>query len=163
MHRNISLPIEEFDNDSFLSDADKELILEARKATENAYAPYSGFRVGAAGRLKDGTILTGTNQENASYPVGICAERTLLSVIGALYPNAPLETVAVTYHNPGGDSSNPIAPCGICRQSLLEYENRTKTPIRLLLTGYTGKVLVIEKASMLLPLSFSADDMKREG
>ena len=163
MHRNISLPIEEFDNDSFLSDADKELILEARKATENAYAPYSGFRVGAAGRLKDGTIITSTNQENASYPAGICAERTLLSAVSALYSKIAIDTIVVTYHNPGGDSNNPVAPCGICRQTLQEYEIRNQSPIRLILTGYTGKVIVIEKASLLLPLSFSADDMKREG
>lgn len=161
MHREISLSIEELENESFLNAADKMLVQKARETTENAYAPYSGFKVAAAGRLKDGSIITGTNQENASYPVGICAERTLLSVAGALYPNAPLDTIAITYDNPGGDSSTPIAPCGICRQSLVEYENRTHSAIRLLLTGSTGKVFIIEKASALLPLSFSADNMKK--
>jgi cytidine deaminase len=161
MHKDISLPIEEFEDDSFLSASDKELVIKARTATKDAYAPYSGFKVAAASRLKDGTIVTGTNQENASFPVGICAERTLLSAISAVYPNTGIDTIAITYHNAGGDSSNPVAPCGICRQSLLEYEIRNQGPIRLLLTGYTGKVIVIEKSSLLLPLSFSADDMKK--
>lgn len=159
MHKEIVLGFEEWEDDSFLPAEDRELVQRARQATANAYAPYSGFRVAAAGRLKDGTVLTGTNQENASYPVGICAERTLLSTVGALFPDAPISAIAVTYHNPGGFSGKPVAPCGICRQSLLEYEARTNSPIRLILTGYTGKVLVISQASWLLPFSFSASDM----
>jgi len=159
MEREISLPYQEFENDSFLNDADQSLVKDARKATADSYSPYSGFKVAAAGRLKDGTVLTGTNQENASYPVGICAERTLLSTVGALFPNAPIDTIVITYHNPEGHSDHPVAPCGICRQSLVEYENRTDASIRLILTGYTGKVIVIEKASALLPFSFSASDM----
>ena len=159
MHLEISLPIEELENETLLNEADKSLVLTAREATANAYAPYSGFRVAAAGRLKNGTVVTGTNQENASYPVGICAERTLLSAISSVYPNEVIDTIVVTYHNPEGDSSNPVAPCGICRQTLLEYEIRNQSPIRLILTGYTGKVIVVEKASLLLPLSFSAEDM----
>ncbi|CAN5755198.1 cytidine deaminase [soil metagenome] len=160
MNREISFAIQELENHDMLNEADSRLVQKARDTTANAYAPYSGFRVAAAGRLKDGTIVTGTNQENASYPVGICAERTLLSAISSLYTNIAIDTIAITYNNPGGDSSNPIAPCGICRQTLLEYEIRNQSPIRIILTGYTGKVIVIEKASSLLPLSFSADDMK---
>lgn len=160
MEREISLPYQELENDSFLNEADRKLVAEARKATADSYSPYSGFKVAAAGRLKDGTVLTGTNQENASYPVGICAERTLLSTVGALYPNAAIDTIVITYHNPEGNSNHPVAPCGICRQSLVEYENRTATSIRLILTGYSGKVIVIEKASSLLPFSFSAADME---
>lgn len=159
-YKEINLPYQELEDASLLNDADRQLVEDARKATEDSYSPYSGFRVAAAGRLQDGTILTGTNQENASYPVGICAERTLLSTVGALYPNAAIETIAVTYHNPAGHSDKPVSPCGICRQSLVEYENRTAAPIRLILTGYTGKVIVIEKASSLLPFSFSAADME---
>lgn len=160
MNREISFAIQELENHDMLNEADSRLVQKARDTTANAYAPYSGFRVAAAGRLKDGTIVTGTNQENASYPVGICAERTLLSAISSLYSNIAIDTIAITYNNPGGDSSNPIAPCGICRQTLLEYEIRNQSPIRIILTGHTGKVIVIEKASSLLPLSFSADDMK---
>jgi cytidine deaminase len=162
MLKEITIPIEEFENDTFLNTSDQELLARARQTTVNAYAPYSGFKVAAAGKLVDGTVVTGTNQENASYPVGICAERTLLSAISAMYPNMKIETIAITYDNPGGDSSNPVAPCGICRQTLVEYEIRNEGPIRLILAGNSGKVIVIERASSLLPLSFSADDMKRE-
>lgn len=161
MHRDISFRIEEFKNETLLNTNDQALVKTARETTANAYAPYSGFRVAAAARLKDGTIITGTNQENASYPVGICAERTLLSAISALYPKIAIDTIAISYHNPGGDSTNPVTPCGICRQSLLEYEIRNQGPIKLILAGYTGKVIVIDKAASLLPLSFSADDMKK--
>lgn len=160
MHKEIVLAFEELEDDSFLNEADRALVQLARETTANAYAPYSGFRVAAAGRLKDGTILTGTNQENASYPVGICAERTLLSTVAALFPNASIDTVAVTYHNPAGHSDKPVSPCGVCRQTFVEYEKRTKSPIRLILTGYTGKVIVIEKASWLLPFGFTAEDME---
>ena len=159
MRNEIRLPLEELENDLLLNEADRSLVLKARDTTAIAYAPYSGFRVAAAARLKDGTIVTGTNQENASYPVGICAERTLLSAISAVYPAVGIDTIVVTYHNPGGDSNTPVAPCGICRQTLLEYEIRNQSAIRLILTGFTGKVIIIEPASLLLPLSFSADDM----
>jgi len=160
MNREIKLSFEEFANDSFLNEADRELVQKARETTANAYAPYSNFNVAAAARLKDGAIFIGTNQENASYPVGICAERTLLAAVGTLYPGAVIEAMAISYHNLNGGSNKPVAPCGMCRQSLLEYENRTQAPIRLILTGYTGKVFVINNASSLLPLSFSAGDME---
>lgn len=159
MQRNIVLAIEELENDGLLDTEDKELVDAARKAIENSYSPYSGFKVAAAARLQDGNIVTGTNQENAAYPVGICAERTLLSAVAAFYPNMPIKSMAVTYFNSAGPSDSPITPCGICRQSLTEYEQRTHQPIRLLLTGNTGKVWMIPKASMLLPLGFSSDDM----
>ncbi len=159
MTREIKLAFEDYADESLLGKTDLELVLKARQATENAYAPYSGFNVAAAARLADGSIHTATNQENAAYPVGICAERSLLALVGAMFPGIKIETMAVAYHNPSGNSSKPVAPCGMCRQALLEYETRTQSPIRLLLTGYTGHVLLIEKASGLLPLSFSGADL----
>jgi cytidine deaminase len=161
MIREINLRLEELENESMLGEADQQLVREAKKNTEFAYAPYSGFKVAAVARLKNGAIVSGTNQENASYPVGICAERTLLSAISSLYPNEKIDTIAITYHNTNGDSSQPVAPCGICRQTLLEYELRTNNPIRLLLAGNEGKIIIVEKASSLLPLGFSSDDMNR--
>src|SRR4029077_16932670 len=134
----------EFEDISLLSEADRALVLKARETTANAYAPYSGFKVAAVARLKDGSIYLGTNQENASYPVGICAERTLLSYVGTLFPNAPIDTMAISYHNTQGSSDSPVTPCGMCRQALLEYENRTNSPIRLIMTGLTGKIIIIE-------------------
>ncbi len=160
MKKDTLLSYEIFENDAELTKEDLLLLSEARKITAKAYAPYSKFLVGAAGRLANGNIVTGTNQENASYPVGICAERVLLSSASMLHTNEPLLAIAISYDNTNGVSNHPISPCGICRQSLVEYESRTNTPIRLILSGQTGQVIVIPTASMLLPLSFGSRDMR---
>lgn len=159
-HEQYSFKFEVYDSIEQLSAADAWLLNEAREVTKLAYAPYSHFKVGAIARLLNGAIVTGSNQENASFPVGLCAERVLLSTASSLYPQIPIETIAISYHNGNGNSSSPISPCGICRQSLLEYELRVEHPIRLLLGGMEGKVYVIPKAGALLPLSFTGDDMK---
>jgi cytidine deaminase len=122
--------------------------------------PYSNFRVGAFAKLTNGKTVMGTNQENASYPAGICAERTLMSVASTLFPNVAIQTIAISYDNLKGKSDHPISPCGICRQSLVEFQQRTNHPIRIILGGMEGKVQVIENAANLLPFSFSADDLK---
>ncbi|MEP6466650.1 MAG: cytidine deaminase [Parafilimonas sp.] len=150
---------EEVNDIKALSKQDTALLTRARKATKNAYAPYSNFYVGAAALLSNKKIITATNQENASSPAGLCAERVLLSAITSLHPEAQIKTIAISYDNKAGESHHPITPCGICRQSLVEYETRLKQPIRLLLSGLKGKVLIIESASLLLPLSFSAKDL----
>ncbi|MEO8721568.1 MAG: cytidine deaminase [Ginsengibacter sp.] len=149
-----------FESINELNNKDAILLKKARKVTQFAYAPYSNFKVGAFARLMNGKTVSGTNQENASFPAGICAERTLLSTASALYPNIGIETIAISYDNPNGKSNRPISPCGICRQSFAEFQQRTKTPIRLILSGMEGKVQVIENANNLLPLLFSAEDMK---
>ncbi|RPE12125.1 cytidine deaminase [Chitinophaga lutea] len=151
---------EEYESAETLPPADAALLQAAKDATRQAYAPYSRFRVGAAAQLANGQVLTGTNQENASYPVGICAERTTLSAVSALYPGVAVETLAVSYDNEQGPSEQPVTPCGICRQTLAEYQQRFQRPIRLILGGLHGKVIVIPDAGHLLPLSFSADNMK---
>jgi len=145
-----------------IDDMNKEdawLLQHAKETSRGAYAPYSHFQVGAAARLLNGEIVKGTNQENASYPVGICAERVLLSAAAVLHPQVPVESIAVSYRSDSVKSDHPITPCGICRQSLQEYEQRVHQPIRLILGGMDGKVIVIERASMLLPLSFTAGDL----
>jgi cytidine deaminase len=139
-----------------LSQADASLLRQAREVTKHAYAPYSHFHVGAVAWLTNGKIVTGTNQENASFPVGLCAERVMLASAASLFPEVPVEAIAISYDNQNGESNHPVSPCGICRQSLLEYETRVKKPMRIILGGLEGKVYVIEKAAMLLPLSFSA-------
>ncbi|MCZ2223094.1 MAG: cytidine deaminase [Chitinophagales bacterium] len=141
-----------------LSSADAALLQLAQKAAENAYAPYSNFHVGAAALLNNGETLTGSNQENASYPVGTCAERVLLGTVSTMFPNIPLQTMAISYYNEEGKSNHPISPCGMCRQYILEYEKRVKQPIRLILGGRKGKIYVIKSASDLLPLNFSSED-----
>jgi cytidine deaminase len=143
-----------------LEKEDIKLLEKARVVTETAYAPYSDFQVGAVALLANGEIVQGSNQENASYPVGLCAERVLLSAISSIHSNTQIKTIAISYHNLNGKSNRPISPCGICRQTLLEYEMRQKHPIRLIMGGMDGKVFVIPNAGMLLPLSFTGDDLK---
>lgn len=145
---------------SALPTEDAALLRQARTATKDAWAPYSRFRVGAAALLENGEVLTGTNQENASYPVGICAERTVLSVASGLHPNVPVLAIAVSYDNELAPSVEPIAPCGICRQTLMEYQARFHRPIKLILGGLSGKVIVVADSADLMPLSFSAKSMK---
>jgi len=138
---------------------DRQILIEARDVTDKAYAPYSNFRVGAAAKLSNNKIVTGTNQENASYPVGICAERVLLSAISSLHPGIPIETIAVSYQSAKINSDHPISPCGMCRQALQEFEGRTGKPIRLILSGMEGKVYVIKSAGLLLPLAFTSEGL----
>jgi cytidine deaminase len=111
--------------------------------------------VGAAARLSNGQIILGSNQESASYPVGICAERTLLNSIGSQYPNETIQAMAISYIPNGVESDHPLSPCGMCRQSLLDYEIRYKGPIKLILAGKTGKVMLIPSASNMLPFGFT--------
>jgi cytidine deaminase len=141
-----------------LQQKDSDLLKEARKMTLQAYAPYSKFCVGAAAELSNGKILGGSNQENASFPAGICAERVLLSSISALYPGIAVLRMAISYLNTRGKSEHPIFPCGICRQSLVEYEQRCGLPIRLILGGQSGGICVIPDAGRLLPMAFSGED-----
>jgi cytidine deaminase len=145
---------------ALLSHEDSLLLQQAMQAAEKAYAPYSNFLVGAAAKLSTSVIVVGSNQENASYPVGVCAERVLLGLIGSQYPEVPIETMAITYQTSKRDSNVPVSPCGMCRQALVEYENRVKRPIRLLLAGMTGDVLLIESSRLLLPFAFESSYLK---
>lgn len=149
-----------YDSVAELDEQDALLLNEARKVTAVAYAPYSNFHVGAAALLDNGEIVKGTNQENASYPVGLCAERSLLASAASLFPGVAINTMAISYHNLNGNSDRPISPCGMCRQSLVEYEERVSKPIRLIMSGLEGKVIVVEKADALLPFSFKSGDLK---
>jgi cytidine deaminase len=157
--KEYSFSFEIYNSINELTAQDASLLNEAIKATEQSYAPYSRFRVAAVAKLINGKIVTGTNQENASFPVGICAERVLLSAASSLYPGVAVETIAVSYNNENGKSDHPISPCGICRQSLQEYEQRMKHPIRLILGGMQGKIFIIPNTSLLLPLAFSGDEL----
>ena len=150
---------EVYDDISQLNEQDAWLLQEAWSVTENAYAPYSKFHVAAVAMLENGEVVAGTNQENASYPVGICAERVLLGSVATLHPNVAIKSIAISYNSEDGKSDHPISPCGMCRQSLLEYETRLKKPIRLILGGMEGKVYIIKTASLLLPFAFTSDEL----
>lgn len=135
-----------------LSNADSVLILKAKEATKKAYAPYSQFKVGTAVLLANGEIITGNNQENAAYPSGLCAERVALFYAQSNYPGIAIFSLAIAAVG-SFSSAEFISPCGACRQVMVEYEKRTKHPMRILLCNETD-VLEIDSAADLLPLRF---------
>lgn len=129
--------------------ADQELIAEAEKATELAYAKYSGFRVGAAVRLRSGKVLHAANSESEVFPSGLCAERSLLYYVEANYADDVVEALAIA-SNP---SERECYPCGGCRQVILDVERRQGTPIRVIMSG-NGSASVVESAALLIPFTF---------
>ena len=155
---DINISIESYQLDE-LSPQDQELVQAAIKATNNAYANYSRFYVGAALRLENGKMVIGANQENAAFPSGFCAERTAVFAAQANYPDSPIETLAIAGRNEKGVLPDPITPCGACRQVILEIEDRYKKPIKILLYG-TQKIYCVRSVKDLLPLSFVDDNMR---
>jgi len=157
--KNITFSWTEYENISDLDKADKELLENAITAAGFAYAPYSGFRVGAALLLENGVIIKGSNVENAAFPSGICAERNVLSTSSANYPGIRPVALAVAAITSNGLVSQPVAPCGNCRQVISEEEHRFGKSIRIIL-GSAGKIRIVEKAGDLLPLQFSPSDLR---
>lgn len=133
----------------------QDLISAAEAATDKAYAPYSKFKVGAALLLTDGSIITGANHENAAFPAGICAERAALGVHDMEGPNK-VKAIAIAYKTSHEQSHPPLAPCGICRQSILEAQLHQGTPIAVYMSSPDGEVIMVEDASYLLPFHFSS-------
>lgn len=150
-----------FDSSSELESKDQELLEAAVAATDTAYAPYSKFHVGAAVLLENGEVVQGSNQENAAYPSGLCAERVALFAAASHYPETTIKAVAITACFNDSNELLAVSPCGDCRQVLAEYEHRYQSGIKMILTAGQGKVMVIEDAKTLLPLMFNADNMKR--
>ncbi len=149
----------EFDSDKELADSDIALLKEAQKSLLGAYAPYSKFKVGAAVLLSNGKVIHGSNQENAAYPSGLCAERVALFAAHAMYPKAKVEALAVVVKPSGSKACGPASPCGSCRQVIAEYEHLGRKKIRILLKGTMKKVLLIEGVDVLLPLAFTKDSL----
>lgn len=141
-----------------LSESERNLIEKAIEATNNSYVPYSHFHVGSAVLLENGEIISGCNQENAAFSVTICAERTALFAAGAKFPNTPIVAIAIAARNKDGLLSEPVTPCGSCRQALVETEFRHKRKIRILLYG-TRHTYVLDGIGTLMPLSFTDDQM----
>lgn len=136
-----------------LSESQQQLLQAAHTAAQSAYAPYSEFKVGAAVLLENGQIVLGANHENASYPAGICAERAALAAIPA-DKNNPVKTIAIAYVPGKGPGNEPLSPCGICRQTILESQQFQGSPITVLMSSPQGAVLLVEDASLLLPFHF---------
>ena len=138
-----------------LSDRQRKLVDLARKATERSYAPYSNFHVGAAIELDNGEIVTGANQENAAFPSGTCAERTAAFYAHATYPDARFKAIAIAaVGTDGKEIAEPVAPCGACRQSLLEFETLAKDNVEVILVG-ANAIYVLPSVRSTLPLAFS--------
>ena len=145
----------EYDHISECSEIVQNLMQQAIVARDKAYAPYSRFHVGAAILLENDKIVTGSNQENASYPSGLCAERTAIFYAGAKYPNQNIKTIALTASSIDKENLNPVPPCGSCRQAIAEYEQKQNSPIAIYFMGKSGKVKMVESLLSLLPLAFS--------
>ncbi|SHI36273.1 cytidine deaminase [Algibacter luteus] len=143
-----------FDSINELSNQVKALMQKAIEARANAYAPYSNFTVGTAILLDNGQIVTGSNQENASYPSGLCAERTAIYYAGSQFPEAKMLLIAITAGSKRNQTTKPIPPCGACRQAIAEYEIKQKTPIEIYFMGETGAVAKSNSLANLLPFVF---------
>lgn len=138
-----------------LSQAEQHLIEQAIEATNRSYAPYSKFSVGACLLLNNGVEVIGCNQENAAYPVGLCAERSAIFAAGAQYPDVPVRMIAIAARTPEGElQDEPVSPCGSCRQVLIETETRFSQEVRILLYG-RNRIYVIDGIKQLMPLSFT--------
>ena len=138
---------------------EQDLVKAAIKATDNSYAKYSNFHVGAALLLNDGSVVIGANQENAVFPLGLCAERTAIFAAQSHFPEKSILKLAIAARNHAGLMDNPVSPCGSCRQVILEMEDRYDQAIRILLYGKKG-VYAIDSIKDLLPLSFADESMR---
>ncbi len=141
-----------------LTAEEQMLIAKAIEATDNSYAHYSHFRVGAAILLENGEVVSGCNQENAAYSLTMCAERSAIFAAGAQHPDQPIQMLAIAARNEQGLLEEPITPCGSCRQVIVETETRFSKKVRMLLYG-TKHVYVINGISQLMPLTFTEDSL----
>ena len=144
-----------------LSEIYKNLMDRSIEAQQNAYAPYSNFKVGAAILLEDGTVFTGNNQENSAFPSGLCAERVAIFACSAQHPNIKINVIAISANSEKIDINTVLAPCGSCRQSMYEYESKQNKPIRVLLKGVDNEVVEFLSVSDLLPFVFQCDGLKK--
>jgi cytidine deaminase len=156
---HITTTFKVFENLSQLPKDIQSLMNEAVAIRKKAYAPYSHFRVGAALLLDNGKIVLGSNQENAAYPSGLCAERVAIYQAGAVYPEAKIITIAITAASDSNPTLSPIPPCGACRQSIAEYEFKQVTPIEIYFMGEKGEIYKSNSINNLLPLSFNSTSL----
>ena len=146
---------------SELSNEEQQLVTNAKAAFKTAYAPYSGFLVGASVLLENGEVINGSNQENVAYPSGLCAERVALFYAGAKYPNIKVNTIAVSVLSKNFEVTDLISPCGACRQVMAEYEDKQDKPIKVILHSPTDEVLIANRVEDLLPFMFKSPLLKQ--
>lgn len=154
--KKITSSFEVYPNLESLPSEARLLMEKAIEAREDAYAPYSQFKVGAAVALENGAFVIGSNQENAAYPTGLCAERVAIFSAGASYPGVSIIQIAITASAPNYELDQPVTSCGACRQALLEYENKQQTPIEVFFMGASGSVVKTHSIDNLLPLNFNS-------
>ena len=145
---------------SSLNSEEKDLVNRAKNSLEAAYAPYSGFLVGATVLLENGEIISGNNQENVAYPSGLCAERVAIFYAGANFPNVKIKTIAITAVSKKFEIKDIISPCGACRQAIAEYEVKQENNIRILLHNPDDSILIVNSVSDLLPFMFKSKGLK---
>ncbi|MCB0663848.1 MAG: cytidine deaminase [Saprospiraceae bacterium] len=160
MKKEISISFIEISAPDELTAMQQTLLERANQALETAYAPYSHFQVGAAVLLENGEILTGSNMENASYPLCICAEHVAISRAHATYPDQAIKSMAITAKADKPFSENPVPPCGACRQIIIESEQRFQNDMEIILQGHSGKTWIFPSGKSLLPLSFDSKYLK---
>lgn len=144
-----------------LSAPERKLMTAAAKAMLGAYSPYSEFKVGAAIQLENGTVVIGNNQENGAYPSGLCAERVAFFSARANYPRQRIVAVAIQASSENFEVSDPVSPCGACRQVMAEYERNQAEPIPILFSGESGPVYRMDTVGGLLPFFFDGDFLKK--
>ena len=144
-----------------LSQSEQDLIANTQHAFSNAYAPYSGFLVGASVLLENGEIINGSNQENAAYPSGLCAERVALFYAGAKYPEVAIKTIAISAKSKTFEIDDVVSPCGACRQVMAEYQQKQGQDIRLLLHSPNDEVLIANSVTYLLPFMFNSEKLRK--
>ena len=159
--KKINISYEEYENAEELSSSDSELVDEAAKALSGSYAPYSGFHVGSALLLENGDTVKGSNQENAAYPSGLCAERVALFHANSEHPDKAVISLAITVKADHFTSDGPIAPCGACRQVIAETEKRQNRKIRIIMRGENGSTRIVDGIENLLPLMFHEEKLKK--
>lgn len=157
----LNVELEEFSNGEQLPTADTELIKQAKEAIITSYAPYSQFHVGAAVLLENGETIRGSNQENAAYPSGLCAERVALFHAKSTYPDSFIKAIAITAQADYFETEAPVTPCGACRQVIAEMQNRQESRIRIIMSGQKGVTYVADGIENLLPLMFKEDKLKK--
>lgn len=155
--KEIKFLLKKYRDLSALPEVEIQLIEKARSLASKAYSPYSKFSVGAALLLENDEIIGGNNQENVSFPVGACAEQVTLNYANANWPEVAVKAIAVSAIRPSGHQAGTVRPCGLCRQVLVEVENRFSSPIKVIMDGQAG-IEVVEQANFLLPLSFDLSE-----
>ena len=155
IQKHLTINYTEYGSAAEMEPEDRALIDQAILAQKGSYSPYSHFKVGAAVRMEDGTVVKGSNQENNAYPAGLCAERTAMFAAGANYPDLAFDSIAIVASDANGMCDDPATPCGECRQVMAEYQNKGGRPFKVILVG-AKKIWKFEKVEDLLPLIFDS-------